>query len=70
MDSEERNRNYGMFIVRIRKDGTILLPKELGWQPGNRLEIMQHGFDGVISLLHIRNQHIINQRQAVAEKVR
>ena len=58
---------YGAFIVTIRKDGTILLPKELGWKSGNRLEIRGYGFDGVISLMHIRNQHIVNQRQAKAE---
>ena len=30
VDSEERRLNFGMFFVRIRKDGTILLPKEIG----------------------------------------
>jgi hypothetical protein len=62
--------SYGCFLVRIRKDGTILLPKELGWQPGTMTEIRGYGFDGVISLMHIRNQYIVNQREAQAEKVR
>jgi len=62
--------NLGVFLVRIRKDGTIQLPKELGWQPSNMLEVRAYGFDGVVSLMHIRNQHIVNQRQAASEKVR
>lgn len=61
---------FGIFFVTIRKDGTILLPRELGWEPGNVLEVRGYGFDGVIALMHIRNQHIINQRQAQAEKVK
>ena len=27
------------FLVRIRKDGTILIPKEVGWGAGEMLEI-------------------------------
>ena len=61
--------DLGVFLVRIRKDGTIQLPKELGWKPGNVLEVRAYGFDGVISLMHIRNQHIVNQRQSEAQKV-
>ena len=61
---------FGIFFVRIRKDGTILLPATLGWEPGNTLEIRGYGFDGVISLMHIRNQQVIIERQAAAEQVR
>ena len=61
---------FGRWLIRIRKDGTIQLPRELGWEPGNMLEVSATGFDGVISMTHIRNQHIVNQRQAEAEKVR
>jgi len=59
---------FGVSFVTIRKDGTILLPKDLGWQPGNVLEVRGYGFDGILSLMHIRNQHIVNQRQVNGEK--
>lgn len=57
----------GKFLIRIRKDGTILLPRDLKWKPGQTLEVDEYGFEGKFFLLHISNSFIVNKLKAEAE---
>ena len=42
------------FMVRIRKDGTVLIPKEAGWNPGEMLELTDWGQGGSVAMLNIK----------------
>ena len=57
----------GKFLVRIRKDGTILLPHDLKWEPGQMLEVDEYGFEGKLFLLHISNSILVNKAKAEKE---
>ena len=57
----------GKFLIRIRKDGTILLPRDLKWEPGQMLEVDEYGFAGKLFLLHISNSILVNKAKAEIE---
>ena len=69
MRSEAENQYQGKFLVRIRKDGTIKLPKELEWNPGTLLSLEGYGFEGSYFLVHLRNSQTRNRRLAEIEGI-
>lgn len=58
----------GKFLIRIRKDGTILLPHDLKWEPGQMVEVDTYGFEGKVFILHLSNQFLVNRMKAEAER--
>ena len=42
------------YMVRIRKDGTILIPREVGWKAGEMLELTDFALGGSTCLINIK----------------
>jgi bifunctional DNA-binding transcriptional regulator/antitoxin component of YhaV-PrlF toxin-antitoxin module len=58
----------GKFFIKIRKDGTILLPSKLNWNPGDVLELSEYGFAGKAILSHLQNEGYMRRTMAEREK--
>ena len=61
MRSEETDFR-GVFLIKIRKDGTILLPQDLQWNPGDMLELKGYGFPDSIFISHLKNESLMRKR--------
>ena len=67
--NDERDSDYrGVWWVRVRRDGTILLPEDLNWKHGETLELRGYGFKDSFYLTHIINMH--DKAMDTAEKER
>jgi len=64
--SETATDSRGVYLLRIRSDRTILLPYELGWRPGDMVELKGYGFPGNLWLSHLQNES--RMRKAEADK--
>ena len=58
----------GKFFLRVRKDGTILLPRKLKWIPGDMIELSEYGFAGRAILSHLQNEGYMRRAMVKAEK--
>jgi len=66
MRSEKETDFRGLFLIKIRKDRTILLPTELQWNPGDMLELKGYGFPDSIFLSHLKNESYM--RKTLSDK--
>ena len=57
----------GVFFIKIRKDGTILLPREWNWNPGDMLELKGYGFTGRVIVSHLINESFFRKKIAELE---
>ena len=60
-------KDMSVHWVRVRKDGTIKLPKECGWKHGDMIEVTRLGFETITYMIHIKNNH---ERLAAEERGR